>query len=257
MPNRIVRDAILSSDSVASLKWDEEVFYRRLMSIVDDYGRHEASPKLIRSRCYPLQTDDVSLDDIRRWMLASSKAGLVLLYAVDGKEYLEVCKFGQQLRSASKCPDPLSSDSACNHLLADAHLGVSVSVGVSVSDIPVANATGEGSDGPLPAVVSEKVKPFKPPCPFEAIRDKYHECLPNHPRVEKLTDARKGMIRQRWLQDLPTLEAWGNYFADVAASRFLTGRADPRPGKPPFIADLEWLCRPSSFAKVSEGKYHR
>ncbi len=85
----------------------------------------------------------------------------------------------------------------------------------------------------------------------------YHEALPQHPHVEKLTDTRKGLIRQRWSQDLPTIEAWRNYFTDVQASKFLTGRADPRPGKPPFIADLEWLCRPSSFAKVAEGKYHR
>ena len=258
MPNRIVRDAILSSESVASLKWDEEVFYRRLMSIVDDYGRHEASPKLIRSRCYPLQTDDVSLDDIRRWLGASANAGLILLYAVDGKQYLEVCKFGQQVRSASKCPGPKSSDIACNHLLADAHLGVVVSGGVVVSDIPVANATGSGTDGSLPAVdgISGKA-PKRPACPFEEIVGIYHETLPQHPHVEKLTDARRGLIRQRWLQDLPTPEAWRNYFADVAASKFLTGRTPPRDGKPPFIADLEWLCRPSSFAKVLEGKYHR
>lgn len=131
--------------------------------------------------------------------------------------------------------------------------------GETEADIPVANATGSGSDGTLPAAVDEMevAKGKRQPCPFVEIVAAYHESLPAHPRVEKLTDARRGLIRQRWLQDLPTLEAWRNYFADVAASKFLTGRTEPRPGKPPFIADLEWLCRPSSFAKVAEGKYHR
>lgn len=125
-------------------------------------------------------------------------------------------------------------------------------------EIPVANATGSGIVDSLPAVDGISGKATKrPACPFEQIVSLYHESLPTHPHVEKLTDARKGMIRQRWLQDLPSLDAWRNFFADVAASKFLTGRAEPRQGKPPFIADLEWLCRPSSFAKVAEGKYHR
>jgi len=131
MPNRILRDNILSSEPVASLKWDEEVFYRRLMSIADDYGRHESSPQLLRARCYPLQTDHVRVADITRWMAACQKAGLILGYAKDGKAYLEICKFGQQLRSASKCPAPPATDISCNQLLANDCLGVSVSVSVS------------------------------------------------------------------------------------------------------------------------------
>lgn len=131
MPNRIVRDAILSSERVASLGWPEEVFYRRLMSIVDDFGRYEANPQLLRSRCYPLQTDNVRAADISRWMAACQKAGLILGYEVAGKQYLEVLNFGQQQRSASKYPPPPASDINCYQAPATAHLGVSVSEGVS------------------------------------------------------------------------------------------------------------------------------
>ena len=142
MPNRIIRDAILTSEAVASLGWPEEVFYRRLHSIVDDYGRYEANPQLLRSRCYPLQTDNVRTADITRWMAACQKAGLILEYEVAGKHYLEVLKFGQQQRSASKYPQPPPPDSTCNQLLADAHLDVSVF-------------------GVVSGVVSEDVKPAK------------------------------------------------------------------------------------------------
>ena len=134
MPNRIVREAILSSEKVASLGWPEEVFYRRVMSIVDDYGRTEANPQLLRSRCYPLQTDNVRTADITRWMAACQKAGLILGYEVAGKRYLEVLNFGQQQRSASKYPHPPDPDIACDQLISDAHLGVSVVEDVSVSD---------------------------------------------------------------------------------------------------------------------------
>lgn len=136
MPNRIVRDAILTSERVASLGWPEEVFYRRLMSIVDDYGRHEANTQLLRSRCYPLQTDNVRTADITRWMAACQKAGLILGYEVAGKSYLEVLNFGQQQRSASKCPPQQAVDINCQQVQSNAHLDVSVSVDDKVGKPP-------------------------------------------------------------------------------------------------------------------------
>ena len=93
--------------------------------------------------------------------------------------------------------------------------------------------------------------------PFAQIVDLYHEVLPMLPRVEKLTDARKGHIRQRWQQDLPDMEHWRNFFAYVAESKFLTGQVPGKNGSPPFRADIEWLTRPSNFTKIAEEKYHR
>lgn len=98
MPNRIIRDGILSSESVCSLGWAAEVFYRRLQSVVDDYGRFEAHPKLLRSKCYPIQFDKVSDADIGKWLADCATAGLVSVYpAADGKRYLQVEKFGQRI----------------------------------------------------------------------------------------------------------------------------------------------------------------
>lgn len=130
MPNRIIREAILSSESVASLGWAEEVFYRRLMSIVDDYGRYEASPKLLRAKCYPMQIDDVTADDVEKWLHGAQKAGLISLYAANGKNYLQINKFQQQTRTASKFP---AIDSECSQMISSAHLDVVVSVGGDVS----------------------------------------------------------------------------------------------------------------------------
>lgn len=99
--------------------------------------------------------------------------------------------------------------------------------------------------------------PERNPCPQQRIVELYHTALPELPRVEKLTKARSGYVRQRWMEDLPTISAWQNYFDDVKQSKFLMGLAQGRDGKPPFRADFEWLVRPGNFAKVSEGKYHR
>ena len=95
------------------------------------------------------------------------------------------------------------------------------------------------------------------PIPIAKVVDLYHEILcPPLPRVEKLTDARAGYIRQRWMQDMPTLEHWRNYFNFVALSNFLMGRRAAANGKAPFRADIEWLTKPANYAKIAEEKYH-
>lgn len=93
--------------------------------------------------------------------------------------------------------------------------------------------------------------------PFAAIVNLYHEILPDLPKVEKLTQTRKGYIRQRWAEDLTELSHWKNYFEYVKKSRFLMGKAPGSNGKPPFRASLEWLTKPSNYAKVAEETYHR
>lgn len=106
MPSRILREGILTSERVAALAWDEEVFYRRLMSVVDDFGRFHGNPKLVRAACYPLHLEKVSDADIVKWLRATEKAGLVSVYpAPDGKRYLEMLDFRQQVRAKdSKFP---------------------------------------------------------------------------------------------------------------------------------------------------------
>lgn len=102
-----------------------------------------------------------------------------------------------------------------------------------------------------------------PDCPHQAIVDAYHEVLPTLRRVEVWNDSRAGLLRSRWREvcsaERYTQEqgvAWfRDYFGTVAQSEFLTGRARPKPGAPPFQADLEWLIGPKNFAKVIEGKY--
>lgn len=145
MPNRIIREAILSSEAIASLTWAEEVFYRRLMSIVDDYGRFEANPQLIRAKCYPLQTDDVKATEVSAWLESCRRAGILQLYTANGKSYLEVSKFQQQTRTASKCPAP---DSECSQMISNAHLDVVVSVVEVVSETVVEKATVRATPAP-------------------------------------------------------------------------------------------------------------
>ena len=107
MPSRVIRDGILESVPVNSLSWEAELFYRHLMSVVDDFGRYNALPTLLRSRCYPLQFERVKDAQVSKWIKECAQAGLLLPYKVDGKPYLEVQNFNQRTRQMhSKFPSP-------------------------------------------------------------------------------------------------------------------------------------------------------
>ena len=107
MPNRIVRDGILTSERVNSLSLEAELFYRRVMSIVDDYGRFDGRASIIRAQCYPLRIAEVSERNISAWLNEVIKADLVLRYEADGKPFIELTDFRQRTRAkASKWPPP-------------------------------------------------------------------------------------------------------------------------------------------------------
>lgn len=125
MPDRILRAKILTSDLVNTLSWPGEVFYRRLMSVVDDYGRYDARVSILRSSLYALKLDKVSDADIVKWMGECSKAGLISVYQVQSKDYLEILQFRQRLRAMKSQyppPDdgrPLTDADMCGHLTAN------------------------------------------------------------------------------------------------------------------------------------------
>jgi hypothetical protein len=77
------------------------------MSIVDDFGRYDGRPKILKAALYPLRLEQIRDADLATWIRATEEAGLVRVYAVDGKEYLQIEKFDQRMRAKkSKWPPP-------------------------------------------------------------------------------------------------------------------------------------------------------
>lgn len=107
MPNRIIRDGILTSERVNELGALEEVFYRRLMSVVDDYGRFEADPQLLRAACFPRRLDTTTDAQVMTWLAACARASLLRVYTVKSASYLQLQDFKQYTRAKkSKYPAP-------------------------------------------------------------------------------------------------------------------------------------------------------
>lgn len=178
MPNRILREGILTSERIEQLGWAEEVFYRRLMSVVDDFGRYYARPSLLLAACYPLLLQKVSDSDIEKWLTACVNAALVRVYsAQDGKRYLMLLDFNQQVRATkSKYPPPPSDCAAdATQMLstgaASAHLG-GVVCGVGDED----GGGGAAASHP-PAVDNSKPPPM--PSEFQEVLNSRPDLTPD------------------------------------------------------------------------------
>jgi len=113
MPNRVIRSGLLDSEKINSLSPQEQMFFVRLMLVVDDYGCYDARPELLRTQCYPVS--DIRLSDISTWLEACCKAKLVSRYSVGGKKYLLIPNFDQRLRQKKrKFPAPQQNQVVTN-----------------------------------------------------------------------------------------------------------------------------------------------
>jgi len=109
--------------------------------------------------------------------------------------------------------------------------------------------------------------PKIPKCEHQSVIDMYHKYLPTLRKVEVWNSARQGYLRQRWREVALELSkekdivaddilTWfGDFFQHIGTSKFLTGKVNSKDGRA-FTADLEWILKPSNFAKIVEGKYH-
>ena len=100
---------------------------------------------------------------------------------------------------------------------------------------------------------NKKTTPMRDSIPYQKIVDSYHERLTMCPRVNRLSNTRKGHVKARWHTDLKTINEWHQYFETVSQSLFLTGRVNGT--REPFFASFDWLINESNMLKVLEGKY--
>lgn len=187
MPSRIVREGILTSERVEQLDASSEVFYRRLMSKVDDHGLFDARPTVLRASLYPLRVDRVREADISRSIAACEKAGLIALYAHDSrasssrriaacemaglavseKPYLQMLDTRWQARSGPKWPEPPWKDGAPPPLQEQAPVNgcaqVKTPVYLDVDVVVVGDVVGDGDGGRAESVAHAPLASEKPP----------------------------------------------------------------------------------------------
>ena len=113
MGSRMLRDWT-NSDKIDSISFQAEVFFTRLIMKADDFGCFWADSKRLKANLFPLRSDSVRDADITRWKAECQKAGLIVVYESDSKEYLQIIDFGQRLR-LRKQKFPLPDQSICEY----------------------------------------------------------------------------------------------------------------------------------------------
>lgn len=108
MPNRIIKQSLCESETIAKLSDFEFRLWISLIVLVDDAGRGDARPAIIKGKAFPLRSR-VTEKDIVDALHGLAAKGCVSLYESDGKPYFWFPTWGQHQRldrAKPKYPEP-------------------------------------------------------------------------------------------------------------------------------------------------------
>lgn len=234
----------------------EDLAYRRLLDWI--YLHEKPIPLEINevARNIRMRTQSESIAIVLQEFFIRTEAGWV-----SARVQREIDKAGDKSQKASQSAkarwdaDALRKQSESN--------ATHNTLPITQNPIPITQNTTDTNICPPDGEPVDKL----PDCQHQAVIDLYHQQLPTLRRVEVWNDARKGYLRQRWREvaaelskDKPTsggavLDWFNDFFGHIQKSRFLVGKVNGKDGRA-FTADLEWILKPSNFAKIVEGKYH-
>ena len=170
MPDRLIRESWCASETIDRLTPFEETVLARLIVNCDDFGRMDGRTNVLCSRLFVTRRD-VGAEQMRAAIAALEREGLVLRYAVAGKEYIQMRGWGEHQRirtQRSKYPAPPDAAEASRGIslayhAADALPGNAES-GQAVSPagaLPEGTAAGQVASGAamLPDHVAAHVSP--------------------------------------------------------------------------------------------------
>ena len=223
-----------------------------MLSLVDDYGLSDARPSVLRSALYPLQLEKMSECNVQRCLAACETAGLILLFARNGKSFLMVRDFGQSLRSAPKYPLPdgykaiqtgkskyqlVTPDDDCTQLQTDANSCSQLCTYADAYSDANAKTDKQENNAEGNTTVVYKHPPAAPVLPASPFPDRERlndvrgmRCADNHADLGASPGAARFMtacldINPSWARTLPTAIEQA---AALEAYRSAQGRVTPR-----------------------------
>lgn len=208
------------------------ILFEGLWLLADREGRLEDRPLRIKAEVLPYR-DGIDMDAMLDWLQTN---GFILRYEVQGKRYILVTEFVKHQNPHKN--EPESSIPAPER------------IGMTSENIGSTPADSLSTDSLIPDSTTSASADADPLlCPVEEIIALYHEAMPDNPRVKVATQARRSAIKARWREasrlackpfgyasQADGLAAWRAFFEICGDSAFLTGKSEPRPGRPAFIA---------------------
>lgn len=92
MPTRYLKSGIRDSEAIEKLTPIAENLYYRLLVTVDDFGRYDARPPMIKAACFPVK-DSINAAKTEVLMKELAENNLIEIYMVEGKPYLQMTKW--------------------------------------------------------------------------------------------------------------------------------------------------------------------
>ncbi|WP_157054841.1 hypothetical protein [Salidesulfovibrio brasiliensis] len=86
MPGRIIKESIWTSPNLNALSPPAERHFYRLLPAPDDHGCFEATPAVVKGRCYPLRPE-VRVNDIAKWHRELEESGICRFWEQHGRVY--------------------------------------------------------------------------------------------------------------------------------------------------------------------------
>jgi hypothetical protein len=116
MPTRYLKPGVRDSESIEALSANAEILYYRLIVTVDDFGRYDARPSMVKAACFPIR-EAMSASKVEALLKELSEHGLIVVYQVEGKPYIQLCKWDNVPRAKeSKYP---ALENGCIQMYAD------------------------------------------------------------------------------------------------------------------------------------------
>lgn len=106
---RSVKPEFCTSEAIAALSRDLRLHFIQLWTYADDYGRGKDEPRVIKGAIWPID-DDVTPEQVEQWQAALARAGRIVRYTVDGRQFFEVVNWCEHQkpnrRTESRLPAP-------------------------------------------------------------------------------------------------------------------------------------------------------
>ena len=186
MPNRLIKSSIHESEKVNEMTDFQFRVWVNLITYVDDYGRGDARPQIIKGNCFPLR-ERMTTKDIEAALNALAGIGCINLYEVDGRPYLCFPNWEshQNIRNkTSRFPAP---DSNCKQLNS-----IDINCKQLQANVPVIQSESESKKESESEVVRSRFPDFwqaypKKVAKLEAERA-WHRLNPSDELVDRILD---------------------------------------------------------------------
>jgi len=275
MPNRLIREGLMESEAVLSLPVEARWLFVTIMLSADDVGLFEATEFRLARRA------DVNRDLAGKLLQMIADVDLIRLYAVDGKRYGFIPKFGQRVQikrtrhplpPAALMADDFDASKKINDLAIATTVAEQLDNGctsdgqpsepeVEVGKKSIRNPSGYSSSR------RQKATYKGPPCPVDEVIAAYHEILPEWPRVRIVKEKRREGIAGLWKWVLTSNKSDGSrraetteqgmewmrsYFHRARNNDFLMGRVPRGAEHKNWEPDIDFIVSDKGLLQVVE-----